>query len=167
MPCCPNPTTPMSDERLQLPDLIPTEYRLKDRDRITCQFVFHHEHHGRDALSVDAQYDAFLENVEQPYIRHIHLTEEWTAETFGWVKRPGEVILKNHAPLFRGVQPTEEERRAAARRSVLVCLDRIKDKHDWSVSPGRFSVVEINTPRTLYLRCVEGTIETTLHVIPR
>lgn len=146
------------------------------KDRVTVKETVYHQQHGRNPQVIESKFCHDLETTEQLYERHLQVTEEWQPLDCGWLKdKVGMLIIQNDEGQFLSVNPSEEERLAAAKKTVEIKYDRYRPKHIavndfyscWLIPPGESMRARPSHASGLSIRCQSGVAEITLYLIPK
>lgn len=145
----------------------PPKNVLETKDRMTVQFMAHHEHHGEQPHSVQVGYSAFLEGMEQPVSRRLQVGPEWSAINTEWLQSPGAILLQNKTGKVTIVQPSPEELAVQALQVLEVCLEEGEAAAKLLVRPGGFLFIEPERASGVRMRCQSGTAPVTVNVYPK
>lgn len=136
--------------------------------RITVVGTVYYQPAFGDPSSVHVRYSVLGTEDEQVYTRDLKVGEDWQPIDYGWVKRPGMVLVGN-ARVELNVKPTEEQRKELdARVLQLGIAGGCEDVYPFQdVPPGTSYPVTPPDFSLLRVRCLKGTVRFTVHVIPR
>lgn len=170
---CPACPSPMENGKVAIVDHetgktiepVPMHLSLQDQDRATVRVELIHEHWGDQPFSEAAGFSCGLEGIEQPYSRRLVVGEEWAPIDFGWIDRPGYILVKNLEGGLAKVNPTEGERADIAARVVLIGYE---GKPLWEIPPQEsFGPVKCIGKEGLVWRCASGRASVRVAVLTR
>lgn len=141
-----------------------------DRDRITANLSFYHQHPGEQPTGFNQHFDYLLQTEEQPWQRRLEISEsELVQLDTGWLgNNVGYLIIQNREGTNLQVTPTEEEKNNISRRIIgISAMVDGKRAPACIVRPGQFFCGEINNCHAIYLECFHGTATTYVHIFPR
>ena len=135
------------------------------KDRLTVRETVYHHPFGHNPQVIETRFSHELETTEQLYERHLQVTKEWQPLDCGWLEdNVGMLIIQNDEGQFLYVNPTDEEREAAAKKTVEVSY---KDEQGWLIPPGESMRARPSHASELAIRCQSGVAEITLYLIPK
>jgi len=109
---------------------------------------------------VDNRFSRQVESDEQPYSRRYTIGDNWTNLDFGWIERPGMLVISNEEGKFLQRNPTDEEKKDIAGRIV-----EIAGTPPWLILPGEsFRGVPAATP--VQVICRKGSAKIVVTVMP-
>lgn len=149
-------------------DAIPTPFNPSERcDRITVLLNIHHETCEDQPKSVPLSETFRLHSQEDMVSRKLTLRAEegWKGINLAWLTGVSLIAIENRVGYGLRMNPTEEEREAMERRSLLVRVGQ-GDKAQWIVKPKRFIVAEPADVTQVFLRAAEGVVTFNLHLFP-
>lgn len=126
----------------------------------------YHQHHGRQPTGTEHRYQRWLSSNDQPYVRELHLTEEWAPLDCGWLKSASLLHLHNIPPSYK-TYPTPGEAATNASKIIEVgLLVHPPITVCFVVPPGETFRASPANLTPLYLRCRRGTANCTLTLFP-
>jgi len=158
--------------------MIPVESKVKSRLtrlQTTCL-----ERPHEDPVVIETRTSVEMGSDEQPFIRHMDLTDKWVEIEQGWVSNPSLVCIKPRLPTRNLIPPREEQERM---KEVVVEIgyappasaDRLRTMHD-PVKPQPIGLFEVQfgdqqsmVPKNLKLlriRVSQGTAKCVVTVFP-
>ena len=140
------------------------------KDRLTVRETVYHHPFGHNPQAIETRFSHELETTEQLYERHLQVTEEWQPLDCGWLKdKVGMLVIQNDEGHFLYVNPTDEEREAAANRTVEVAYKKPEQScsNCWLIPPGESMRARPSHASELAIRCQSGVAEITLYLIPK
>ncbi len=151
--------------------------RLKDR--LTVVSNIYYQRVGKNPKSIPSKFARDLESKQQLYERELEATEEWQPLDCGWVTYAGMLVIINHEGQNLQVHPTDEERKATAKKIIELAWGKTIDNESmffttedqspymWLVPPGESFQGFPSNPSQLCIRSQSGVAEYTLYLIPR
>ena len=139
--------------------------RLTVVESVHCQTV------DSSPWGISTSFERTLKTDEQPYVRKLTATEEWTKLDTGWLTECSMLVLVNEEGLFKGRQPTPEQKIESAKKVIEVgCalphLDTIRCIGAWELPP-KESMRGCPTELSIvFVRCQHGTAKFTVYIFP-
>ena len=162
----------MSDEQEQDPkellkQVVPTEVKLDNSDRITVntQIAFQQPDSDPVAVSLIGTYMQETSG-EDAYRRRMPIGPEWKEIDTGWCDDPLMIVIDNQIPR-RQVNPTPEEREAELRRDVLICFNQKEPSGHLVIPRGLAQPVMISPTVKVWICCPADEIKVPLTVLQR
>lgn len=141
---------------------------LKSRLTVIC--TVYHQPLAEGAASAESHFARWLETDEQPCIRRLKATPEWQPIEGLWLTESGMLCLTNDEGRFPQVQPTDEERRAAATKVLEVGVlmeSGVPVTLFARILPGESARFQPHDLTALRIRCRAGVAKYTASVFPR
>lgn len=139
--------------------------------RLTVVESVYYQAFGEDPFGVAHNFSRGLETNEQPYIRKLTATEEWTKLDTGWLEKCSELVIVNEEGNFPHRLPTAEKRLEISKRIIEVgnAIPYLDDVHcikTWEIRPKedmRGCPADLDN---IYIRCQSGRAKLTVYIIP-
>jgi hypothetical protein len=137
-----------------------------DQAHLVVVETVYHQQGKYQPTCTESRFGRPLESKDQPYVRRLMATEEWQKLDFGWIKRPGMLVIQNDEGQFK-LMPTEAQKREMAEKYLWLAHS---DKDQWALP--RWIILPRESfrghPATqdLYIQANKGPIEFTLTVYP-
>ena len=152
--------------------LVQPEYDARgDRSRVTARLDMYFQIKGEDPIHMSTTLRQFVDGSNQePYHRKRQIVgEEWTDFDLGWLDGDdiGYILIQNKTGSNRSLVPTEEEKKKAASRVVVLRDKSMAMAYGFKIRPGGFFVAEPEEAKHLMLCCENGEAEITFTVYPR
>jgi hypothetical protein len=136
--------------------------------------TFYHQLGGMDATSVDTRYQRQLDTDEQPYVRHISLSESdgWVSFDAGWLTNVGAsyLQLRNNVGAYARY-PTKEEKEDTLKRVVDISftIPPMGAVPHIEVRPGEAQAFSPSSGDMSHIRlkCRHGTAKISINIIPK
>lgn len=148
------------------------EKRREPPNRVTAVFNVHHEHDGEQPYSIGPVISQIkLEVNEDVYTRRVTVRESWEELDLGHLPadQVGLVIVENLEGRFPANNPTEEERKEAAKKIIEVSTGD-GNGGAFLCFPAPISLPFVGYPQDasrIALRCPVGVARCRVHVFPR
>ena len=131
--------------------------------------TFYHQLGGMDPVSADTRYTRNLQTDEQPYVRHLSLSQEtgWVPIDAGWLNAVGAsyIRVKNNEGTRFQRYPTPEEKADVIKRIVDISFDGINAHIP--VIPGEAQEFTPTDLSLIRLRCQYGTAKISINIVPK
>jgi len=136
--------------------------------RLTVVEHVYYQATGEDAWEVpNSSYSRFLTTDEQPYVRKLTATEEWTKIDTGWLTECSTLVIVNEEGGFRSRLPTEEQKEETAKKILEVGFHQHNYDVGWLVVLPQESLRMCPSHLgKLFIRCQFGTAKFTIYIIP-
>lgn len=150
-------------------NMMPVEPKVKSR--LTRLQMVYLERPGEDPVAIETRTSVEVGSDEQPFVRHMELTDKWVEIEQGWVSNPSLICIQPRLPTRNLIPPREEQERV---KEVVVEIgyappsssDRLRTMHD-SVKPQPIGLFEVpfgdqqslvpKNPKLLRIRVNQGT----------
>jgi hypothetical protein len=147
-------------------DLIPNNGVLENTDRMTLITKVHFEHAGEVPVTVENATNFFLTTQEQPYIRRLRVTEEFTSVDVSWLEdNVGLLAFDNRTGVVQRVNPTEEEKAILRKKTLLVCFGECEE--GILVPAGMAQSILPVDCKVIRIRSMHGILDVNLYAFPK
>lgn len=133
------------------------------KPRVVVVGHVYHQNIGEQPKNVESRFVRLLDSDDQPIIRRrFTVGESWQKIDFGWIQKPGMLVIENLEGRFIQTIPAPDEIKEASKKVLEISNENslpiflIPAGEDMRGMPGA----------DLYIRCQSGTAKYSISVMP-
>ena len=147
--------------------LVPNDESIKPvekQDRLTARVDVYYEQQHFEPTQVGVSFSTLLpKSEEQVYVRRLKIGEDWQDVDFGWIDRPGSLLIENRKKMFQ-TNPTAEEMDLEIQK-VLYIRNKEETGNGWTIPNGGF-FFGFTKDKNIEIRCLTGETTGVINVFP-